>query len=322
MAQRIVVLGGTGYVGRAFAARAAATVGTALQLVVPTRRLASGQALRSLPAVQLMQASVHDDAELQRVLRGADAVVNLVAILHGREADFEQVHVTLPQRLAAACAAAGVRRLVHVSALGVALSAPSMYLRSKARGEAVLQQAAAQAGGLELTVLRPSVIFGAEDKFLNLFSALQAVFPVLPLGGAGAKLQPVWVGDVAQALLQCLADPATAGKTYDIAGAQVYTLAQLVKLAGARGGHARPVLPLPAPLAHLQALALEFMPGGPLMSRDNLASLQVPNVASGTLPGLAALGIEAHSIAQAHELETVAAQRDADLERWRRRHGD
>ncbi|EHR73308.1 nucleoside-diphosphate-sugar epimerase [Burkholderiales bacterium JOSHI_001] len=322
MAGRVVVLGGTGFVGRAFAVRAAATVGTALQLVVPTRRLASGQALRSLPTVQLLQARVQDDADLRRVLQGADAVVNLVAILHGREADFEQVHVTLPQRLAAACAAVGVRRLVHVSALGVGLQAPSMYLRSKARGEAVLQQAAAGAGGLELTLLRPSVIFGAEDRFLNLFAALQAVFPVMPLGGAGAQLQPVWVGDVAQALLQCLADRATVGKTFDIAGPQVYTLAQLVKLAGARTGRHRPVLPLPAPLARLQALTLEFMPGGPLMSRDNLASLQVPNVASGTLPGLADLGIEAHSIAQASELESAGAQRDADLERWRRRHGD
>lgn len=321
MTRRVVVLGGTGFVGRALAARAAATRGAALQLLVPTRRLASGRALLPLPNVQLVQADVHEDAELRRVLQGADAVLNLVAILHGREADFERVHARLPQRLAQAALAAGVRRLLHVSALGVAADAPSMYLRSKARGEAVLLQAAALPAGLQLTLLRPSVIFGAEDRFLNLFAALQALFPVMPLGGANALFQPVWVGDVAQALLNALHQPSSIGTTYEAAGPQVFTLAQLVKLAGARAGHARPVLPLPGPLARLQALALEFAPGGPLMSRDNLDSMRAPNVASGTLPGLAALDIDAHSIAQAGEMESARAHRDADLDRWRARHG-
>jgi NADH dehydrogenase len=310
---RVVVLGGTGFVGRALAARAAAVPG--LTLVVPTRRLVHGRALVPLPHVQLVQASVHDDAQLQRVLAGADAVVNLVAILHGREADFERVHVQLPQRLAAACRAAGVQRLVHVSALGVAADAPSMYLRSKARGEAALQSA-----GLQLTVLRPSVIFGAEDRFLNLFAGLQRWFPLLPLGGASAQFQPVWVGDVAQALLACLQDAGTAGQVFEAAGPQVFTLAQLVRWAGQRAGCARPILPLPAPLAWLQAWALELAPGG-LMSRDNVASMQVPNVASGARPGLPALGIAPVSLAEAALREGARAGHEADLDRWRAGHG-
>lgn len=283
--KRVLVLGGTGFVGRALAAGLAAE-GMAWMLRIPTRRLAHGQALQHLPAVELVQADVHDDTALRALVAGVDAVVNLVAILHGSAAQFEQAHVALPRRLAAACHAAGVRRLVHVSALGASAGAPSNYLRSKAAGEAVLQQA-----GLALSILRPSIIFGAEDRFLNLFERLQRVLPVMVLGGAQAQLQPVWVGDVAQALRRLLQDNATIGGVYEAAGPQVYTLAQLVQAAGRRAGVARPVLPLPAPLAWLQAFVLEHAPGPTLMSRDNLGSLAVPNVASGTLPGLAALGI-------------------------------
>jgi NADH dehydrogenase len=288
MTRRVLVLGGTGFVGRALAACLARPAGPGPQVTlrVPTRRLAQGRALLPLPGVALVQASVHDDAALAALLQGVDAVVNLVAILHGREADFQRVHVALPQRLAAACRRAGVARLVHVSALGVAADAPSAYLRSKWQGEQVLGEA-----GLALSVLRPSVIFGAEDRFLNLFEQLQRLLPVLALGGAQARMQPVWVGDVAAALQRLLADPTTAGHTYEAAGPAIYTLADLVRVAGVRAGVARPLLPLPAPLAWAQALLLEQWPGGPLMSRDNLLSLQVPNVASGTLPGLAALGI-------------------------------
>src|SRR5262249_27793915 len=125
----------------------------------------------------------------------------------------------------------------------------------------------------------------------NLFASLQRVFPVMPLGGAAARFQPVWVEDVAQAIVRCLADPATAGQTIECAGPDVYTLADLVRLAGRWSGHERRVIALPAALAKLQAGALELLPGAPLMSRDNLASMTVDNVATGTLPGLASLGI-------------------------------
>ncbi len=285
--KRIIVLGGSGFVGRALCRRLA-TDAPALRVVVPTRRPGHAAALRPLPMVEVVRADVHDQAALQRLLHGADAVVNLVAILHGSAADFEQVHVELPRRLAAACRAAGVARLVHVSALGVAADAPSHYLRSKARGEQVLRES-----GLGLTVLRPSVIFGAEDRFLNLFAGLQALAPLMPLGGADSRFQPVWVEDVARALVcALLRGPAGVPPVVECAGPAVYTLADLVRLAGRWAGHERPIVPLPAALTRLQARVLALAPGPTMMSLDNVASMQVPNVASGSLPGLADLGIE------------------------------
>ncbi|MGI9219334.1 MAG: complex I NDUFA9 subunit family protein, partial [Hydrogenophaga sp.] len=256
-----------------------------------TRRAANAAGVQHLPRLTVIEADVHDPAALARLLPGHDAVVNLVAILHGSEAAFERTHVELPRKIAAACLASGVRRLVHVSALGVSEDGPAKYQRSKARGEALLR-----AAGLELTVLRPSVIFGAGDRFLNLFAQLQAVFPVMPLAGASARFQPVWVEDVASAVVACLQDPATVGHTYDCAGPEVLTLADLVRLAGRHGSRARPVLPLPMAVGRLQAQMMELAPGEPLMSRDNLDAMRVDNVATGQHPGLSALGITPASV--------------------------
>jgi NADH dehydrogenase len=250
-------------------------------------------AVLALPTVDVRVADVHDDAALRGVLAGCDAVINLVAILHGNAEAFEQVHVALPRRLAAACTAAGIRRVLHVSALGVGAKAPSYYLRSKTAGEAVLR-----AARLDLTLLRPSLIFGAQDHLLNLFAQLQVIAPVMPLAGGGARVQPVWVEDVAEAIVHCLDTPATIGQTIECTGPEVFTLAELVRLAGRWSGHERPILPLPRAVGKLQALLMECLPGQPLMSRDNLDSLQAPNIASGTLPGLASLGITPASLAQ------------------------
>jgi uncharacterized protein YbjT (DUF2867 family) len=286
MNDKILVLGGTGFVGRAICERLVERGAGGGVVRVPTRRLAHGSRVRPLPTIELVEASVHDDAQLARLVEGMDAVINLVAILHGSPADFDRVHVALPRRLAKACSAAGVRRLVHVSALGVGPAAPSHYLRSKTTGETVLQSA-----GLDLTLLRPSVIFGAEDKFLNVFAQLQAVAPVMPLAGSGARFQPVWVEDVASATVRCLDRADTVGKVFECTGPQAYTLGELVRLAGRWSGHERPQIPLPGWAGRLQAMAMELLPGEPLMSRDNVDSMKVPNVASGTLPGLEALGI-------------------------------
>ncbi len=294
--KKIVITGGTGFVGRSVIERLFEH-DPETRLVVPTRRLASGRAIQLLPTVDLVECNVHDPAALRGLLAGADALVQLVAILHGSKADFERVHVQLQRTLAAGCVAAGVMRVVQVSALGVAADAPSHYLRSKAAGEAVWQQAAQQQG-LDITLLRPSVIFGAEDRFTNLFASLQKVFPVLPLAGAGARFQPVWVGDVAQAVVNSLALPQHPGPVIECAGPEVLTLAQTVQRVGEMAGCRRPVLALPEFVGMLQAAAMGLMPGEPLMSRDNVLSMRVPNVASGTLPGLASLGITPVSLAK------------------------
>ena len=288
----ILVLGGSGFVGRSVCEKLVERSGGAGgRITVPSRRPQRAQSIRTLPTVELVESNVHDDAELVQLLQGQHAVINLIAILHGSEADFQRTHVDLPRRLAAACSATGVSRLLHVSALGAAADAPSRYLRSKAAGEAVLRTS-----DLDLTVLRPSVIFGEEDRFLNLFASLQALAPVMPLAGASARFQPVWVEDVAAALVACLDDPSSIGQTIECGGPQVYTLEALVRFAGRCAGHERLVIPLPDALARLQAGFMEMLPGEPLMSRDNIDSMRVPNVLSGDLPGLEALGIRPASL--------------------------
>ena len=286
--KNILVLGGTGFVGRHVCEKLHRL---GWRITVPTRRMRNAAAVQHLPRVTVIEADVHDPVQLMRLVNGHDAVVNLIAILHGTEDAFERAHVELPLSLAEACLANGVRRLVHISALGVGLDAPSRYQRSKARGEEVLR-----AAGLDLTVLRPSVIFGAGDRFLNVFAGLQSIFPVVPLASAGARFQPVWVEDVASAVVCCLQDPRTVGQTIECAGPEVLTLAELVRLAGRWGSRERPVLPLPLALGRLQAALMELAPGEPLMSRDNVDSMRVDNVASGKLPGLSSLGITASSV--------------------------
>ncbi|WKB50661.1 complex I NDUFA9 subunit family protein [Eleftheria terrae] len=285
---RIVVLGGSGFIGRHLCEKWVASwpEGSAT-VVVPTRRPAHVRDLLPLPGIEPALLERLDEKRLAPLLHGADAVVNLVGILHGSEAAFRQAHAGLPEQLVRACRQAGVRRVVHVSALGASADAPSHYLRSKAAGEAALRAAT----DLQLTLLRPSVVFGEGDRFLTLFARLQRSFPVLPLAGGESRLQPVWVEDVARAILRCLDRPDSIGQVYECAGPRVYTLRELVHCAGVWSGHSRPVLPLPPVLGRLQALLLEALPGEPLMTRDNLASLQVDNVASGRCPGLRELHI-------------------------------
>jgi len=309
--KNIFVPGGTGFVGAHVCEK---LVREGWQVTVPTRRLANAQALLHLPNLTLLELDVHDAAALGQAVAGHSALVNLVAILHGTQAAFERVHVALPRSIGQACALAGVEQVVHLSALGAdaqtPANAPSMYLRSKGAGEAALLQAAGAAGagqaarpGFDLSILRPSVIFGAEDKFINLFASLQKLFPVLPLAGASARFQPVWVQDVASAVVRCLAGVPSlpSPRTIEVAGPEVFTLKQLVQLAarlsGVAGGLGRPVIALPEWAGRLQATLMGLAPGEPMMSLDNLDSMKVPNVASGKLPGLAALGITPSALA-------------------------
>ena len=278
---RILVLGGTGFIGSRLVAQLAAQ---GRSVLLPTRRAGNASHLQMLPGVEIVEADIHADAALAQLMRGVDAVINLVGVLHSRRGArgtdygpaFARAHVELPRKVAAACARAGVRRLLHMSALGASASAPSMYLRSKAAGEA----AALAEPSLAVTIFRPSVVFGEGDKFLNLFASLQRLLPVMLLGGVDARFQPVYVEDVVHAFIGSLEERSAIGRVIELVGPKVYTLRELVQLAGRYSGHARPVIGLPPFLARLQAWFLEHAPGGPLMSRDNLDSMRVANVAS------------------------------------------
>ena len=281
--KKILILGGTGFVGRHLCEKLAEGN---YRATVLTRRRSNATHLQMLPMVDVIEGSAYDEATLAPMLAEHDAVVNLIAILHGTEAAFDKAHVQLLQTVTNACNAAGLRRVVHVSSLGADAAAPSMYQRSKARGEAVLA-----ASGLDVSVLRPSVIFGAEDKFLNTFASLQKMLPFIPLAGSTARFQPVWVEDVASAIVKCIEDRSTIGQTFEACGPDVFTLKQLVQLAGQYSGHDKPVIGLPDGLARIQAALMELAPGEPIMSRDNLDAMKVDNVAGGKLAGLEALGI-------------------------------
>ena len=280
--ESVLLIGGSGFIGSHIAAALSAS---GRRVIVPTRRLARARHLSVLPTVQVVEADVFDPDTLERLLAQADAVINLVGVLHSRAGTpwgpaFERAHVELPRRLVAACQRQAVTRCLHMCALGADSHGPSMYQRSKAAGERIMLDAA----GLKVTSFRPSVVFGPEDNFLNMFAKLQSLLPVLALGGLQARFQPVYVGDVAKAFVTALDDPDTIGRVYELTGPRVYSMKELLQLAGTYSGHRRPVIGLPDLLARLQAFFLEHVPGGPLMSRDNLDSMKSDNVASGLYP--------------------------------------
>lgn len=280
------MLGGGGFVGRHLVAALAAG---GAEVTVPTRRRERAKHLIVLPTVEVLEGDVADANALARWAAGHDALVNLVGVLHSRRGrpdqrgpndygpDFARAHVEIAQAAVAACRAAGVRRLLHMSALGAAPDAPSEYLRSKGIGE----QAVLAAEDLEVTVFRPSVIFGPDDAFLNLFARLAAVLPVLAVACPRARFQPVYVDDVVRAFLAALDEPEAHGRRYDLGGPKVYELAELVKYVCGATGRRRLVVGLPDWASYLQAWSMEWLPV-PLMTRDNYRSMQVPSVCSGS----------------------------------------
>ena len=300
---RVLVVGGTGFIGRQVVGRLAAQ---GHDVRVPTRRAVRARELQVYPAVQIIECDIHDEHALAQAIDGCGAVINLVGILHsaGGEPwgpDFDRAHVQLPARIAAACRARGVRRLIHMSALGADIRGPSAYLRSKAAGEQRILEAFAGWDEGAVPIFRASVVFGPQERFMNMFARLARMFPVLPIAGASARMQPVYVGDVACAMVNALGNPATAGQVYHLAGPTVYTLGELVRLAAAWSGHPRPVVAMPMALGRLQAMVCECLPGEPLLSRDNLDSLSVDNISDGPMdPALGVVPTPLESIAPAY----------------------
>jgi uncharacterized protein YbjT (DUF2867 family) len=276
--ESICIIGATGFVGRSIAEQACSR---GCRVRVVTRSTPRARPLLVLPTLEIMLADPHDEASLARAFEGMDAVVNLAGILHEHGgASFQSVHVELPRKIVRACRSTGVRRLLHMSALGASPTGPSRYQRSKGEGEAAVREAG---GTLAFTIFRPSVIFGEHDRFLNLFASLIRLFPVIPLGAAHARFQPIWVEDVARCFVAALDRPRTFGAAYDLCGPRAYSLEELVRFVADTLHRRRRIVRLPAALAALQALVFEHLPGK-LVTRDNLRSMSVDNVCAGPFP--------------------------------------
>jgi uncharacterized protein YbjT (DUF2867 family) len=277
--QNVALIGGSGFIGSHLVN---ALVDLGKKVRVATRRRVNAQHLTLLP-IDVIETDVHDPVQLAAFIDQCDAVINLVGVLQGRRgepygAEFARAHVELPRKIAAACEAKGVRRLLHMSAIGADPDGPSMYLRSKGDGEKIVRDS-----GLDWTLFRSSVVFGPEDNLLNQFAFLERMFPVIPLACADAQFQPVFVGDVAKGMVNVLDLDAANRMTYELAGPSVYTLAELVRFAGATIGKHSHIIKLPESLGRIQAMTMEMAPGEPLISRDNLDSMKTPSIASGPL---------------------------------------
>jgi uncharacterized protein YbjT (DUF2867 family) len=279
---KVLVLGGSGFIGRHVVA---ALVRQGIKVTVPSRRRERAKHLILLPTVDVIETDVMASGVLERLTQGHDAVINLVGVLHGP--DFDTPHVKLPQALIAACRAAGVKRLVHMSALGASPEGPSAYQRSKGKGEQLVMQAK----DLDVTVFRPSVVFGPEDRFLNTFACLARFTPVLMVPCADARFQPVYVGDVANAIVTSMAELGSHGRSYDLAGPREYSLKEIVRCVCEWTGRRRLVLGMPDSLSTLSAWFLERLPMQ-LMSVDNVRSMQVPNTTKDRFP----FGIEPQAL--------------------------
>jgi NADH dehydrogenase len=266
----VTVLGGSGYIVRALVVRLIRD-GYAVRLL--TRSRERTRPLWVLPGLDVREIDVYDAAQLTAALAGSAAVINLIGIIREtRRQSFVRAHVLLSQDMVVACAEAGVTRLLHMSALNADSSGPSDYLRSKGDGEA-----AVRASNLRWTIFQPSVVFGPDDAFLNMFAHLLPRVPLLMVPSAQTRFQPVYVADVAEAFCRALPLSSTTGKTFPLGGTRVYRLDELLRWLGKTIGAPRPVLSTPAALAPLQALLLEHLPGH-LMTRDQLLSMQKDSV--------------------------------------------
>jgi NADH dehydrogenase len=279
---KICLLGGTGFVGKRLAARLS---GAGHDVVILTRRAVRHRDLLVLPTARLAEGDVHDAEFLRQQFEGKDTVINLIGILNekGRSGKgFTRAHAELPGKVAQACRETGVPRLLHMSALHAARTAPSCYLRTKALGEEAVHRA--ESPDFHVTSFRPSVIFGPGDGFLNRFAGLLRLTPgVFPLACPGSRFQPVYVEDVVRAFTESLDNHKTFGQRYDLCGPQVYTLREIVEYVAKLIDRRVCVIGLTDGLSWLQAATLEFMPGKPF-SLDNYRSLQIDSVCEKGFP--------------------------------------
>ncbi|MBX7198423.1 MAG: complex I NDUFA9 subunit family protein [Rhodospirillaceae bacterium] len=293
----VTVFGGSGFIGR-HVVRHLAAQGWRVRIAV--RDIEEAGFLRTagnLGQISAIATTIADDASVAAAVKGADAVINLVGVLYERgKRTFQALHVDGARRIAEAARAAGATHLVHVSALGADANSPSKYARSKAAGEAAVHGAFPGA-----TIFRPSVVFGAEDHFFNMFGCLAQISPVLPYftditphtpGGGGAKFQPVFVGDVAEAIAASVTGETHKGRSYELAGPKVYDMFEVLTIVNRETMRKRAIWGMPYLFAHIKAAFLQFLPT-PLLTPDQVKLLKLGSVASGRAPGLEAFGIAA-----------------------------
>jgi NADH dehydrogenase len=291
MMKLVTVFGGSGFLGR-YTVRALVRAGHRVRVAVRKPHLANFLLpMGHVGQIQIVRTDVCDSGAVARALKGADAAVNLVGILYesGRQ-KFQKLHADAAEIIARAARAQGAGALVHVSAIGADPHSDAVYARSKAEGERRARKACPGA-----TILRPSVVFGPEDQFFNRFAALARISPALPLiGGGHTRFQPVYVVDIASAILRCIADTTTAGRAYELGGPRIYTFRELMRLVLAETNRRRLLLPIPWSVAMLQGAVLGLSPK-PILTRDQVRLLRRDNVVAQDALTLADLGIEAES---------------------------
>ncbi len=282
------VFGGSGFLGRYVVKRLAAA-GQVVRVAV--RDPEAALFLKPMGAVgQIvpLYADLRRPETIPRAVEGADIVVNLVGILaEHRPGDFQRIHAAGAGAIAGASAEAGVAHLVHVSAIGADPASPSRYAASKAAGEEAVHGAFPSA-----VILRPSIVFGPEDRFFNRFGALAQFLPFMPVISGGSRMQPVYVGDVADAAMAALARAEAGGKIYELGGPRIFTFREILQYILKETRRSRPLIAIPPALARLQAAIAERLPGKPL-TRDQLLMLARDNITSENAPGLAELGVVA-----------------------------
>jgi uncharacterized protein YbjT (DUF2867 family) len=290
--KRVAVIGASGFIGRYVVKRLAARGDVIAAIMRDAEAGRFLQPMGDVGQIARIRATVADDRQMTAALAGNDAVVNLAGILYERGAQrFAVVHHEGARRVGRIATAAGVKRVVHISALGAAAGSPSRYAQSKAAGEAAIAEAFPG-----VTILRPSVVFGPEDDFFNRFGAMAQYLPALPLiGGGNTRFQPVYVGDVAAAVVAALDDPATVGRVYELGGPQVYSFRELMQVVLHETRRKRPLIAVPWSIATLQAAFLEHLPV-PLLTRDQVRLLRSDNVVAPGAATLQDLGIQPTAI--------------------------
>jgi uncharacterized protein YbjT (DUF2867 family) len=288
----VTVFGGSGFIG-AQVVRALTKRGYRVRIAVRQPNVSYRmRVLGEVGQIELVQANLRNGPSIARALDGAEACINLVGVLYeqGRQR-FQTLHAKGAEDVAVAAAKQGITRFIQMSALGADIDSASKYARTKAMGEEAVRKAIPQA-----VIIRPSVVFGIDDSLFNRFATLASLLPVIPLPGGGeTKFAPVHVGDLALAIVNALADPATAGKTYEIGGPKTYSYRQMMELTLTEIHKRRALMPLPWPaaslLGELSELPSKFLPIPPVLTADQVAMLKTDNVPAPGMPGLKHLGV-------------------------------